>query len=90
MGVLELKDRIGRLEEEKREKEERLRVLREGKEVVRKEEVERVERDFAYWGKMKGVRKRGFEGVEGMLLEGMSREDVWEKAGIEGDGEEEL
>ncbi|EMR89118.1 putative tbp1-interacting protein tbpip protein [Botrytis cinerea BcDW1] len=90
MGVLELKDRIERLEEEKREKEERLGVLREGKEVVRKEEVERVERDFAYWGKMRGVRKRGFEGVEGMLLEGMSREDVWEKAGIEGDGEEGL
>ncbi|KAM0187571.1 hypothetical protein ACHAPC_003924 [Botrytis cinerea] len=90
MGVLELKDRIERLEEKKREKEERLGVLREGKEVVRKEEVERVERDFAYWGKMRGVRKRGFEGVEGMLLEGMSREDIWEKAGIEGDGEEGL
>ncbi|TGO44403.1 hypothetical protein BOTNAR_0829g00020 [Botryotinia narcissicola] len=87
MGVQELKDEIERLEEGKREKEERLRVLREGKEVVRKEEVEKVETEFVYWGKMKGVRKRGFEGVEGMLLEGMSREDIWEKAGIEGDGE---
>ncbi|KAF7937071.1 hypothetical protein BELL_0092g00210 [Botrytis elliptica] len=90
MGVQELKDEIERLEEGKREKEERLRGLREGREVVRKEEVERVEREFTYWGKMRGVRKRGFEGVEGMLLEGMSKEDVWEKAGIEGDGEGEL
>ncbi|KAF5870727.1 putative tbp1-interacting protein tbpip protein [Botrytis fragariae] len=87
MGVQELKDKIEKLEEGKREKEERLRELREGKDVVRKEEVERVEREFAYWGKMRGVRKRGFEGVEGMLLEGMSREDVWEKAGIEGEEE---
>ncbi|KAF7876856.1 uncharacterized protein EAF02_008076 [Botrytis sinoallii] len=89
-GVQELKDEIERLEEGKREKEERLRGLREGKEVVRKEEVGRVEREFTYWGKMRGVRKRGFEGVEGLLLEGMSKEDVWEKAGIEGDEEGEL
>ncbi|KAJ8061532.1 hypothetical protein OCU04_009345 [Sclerotinia nivalis] len=89
LGVAELKERIEKLEEEKREKEGRLRGLKEGGvKVVRKEEVERVGKELSYWGRMRGVRKRGFLNVEGVLLEGMGREEIWERAGIEGDEEE--
>ncbi|ESZ93597.1 hypothetical protein SBOR_6026 [Sclerotinia borealis F-4128] len=86
IGVTELRERIERLEEGKREKNGRLEALiKGGAKVVKKQEVDRVGKEFAYWSKMKGVRKRGFQAVEGALLEGMSREDIWEKAGIEGD-----
>ncbi|APA13463.1 predicted protein [Sclerotinia sclerotiorum 1980 UF-70] len=89
LGIGELKERIERLEEGKREKEERLRGLREGGvKVVKKEEVERVARELSYWGRMRGIRKRGFLNAEGVLLEGMGREEIWERAGIEGDEEE--
>ncbi|RAL60638.1 hypothetical protein DID88_009956 [Monilinia fructigena] len=74
IGVQELRDRIEKLEEEKKEKERRLEALKNGgAKVVKKEEVDRVGREFTYWLKMKGIRKRGFLAVEGMLLEGMSR-----------------
>ncbi|QSZ28596.1 hypothetical protein DSL72_003095 [Monilinia vaccinii-corymbosi] len=86
MGVSELNERIEKLEEGKREKEARLRALEDGgTQVVKKEEVDRVGREFTYWSKMRAIRKKGFLAVEGMLLEGMSREDIWEKAGLEGD-----
>jgi hypothetical protein len=34
-------------------------------------------------------RKKAFEGLEGMVMEGMglSREDFWERVGVEGDEE---
>ncbi|KAF7854695.1 hypothetical protein EAF04_010264 [Stromatinia cepivora] len=88
LGVAELKERIEKLEEGKREKEMKLERLRKGGvKVVRKEEVERVGKELGYWGRMRGVRKRGFLNVEGVLLEGMGREEIWERAGIEGDEE---
>lgn len=88
IGVQELRDRIEKLEGGRKEKEAKLAALKSGgAKVVKKEEVDRVEREFTYWLKMKGIRKRGFLAVESMLLEGMSREDIWEKAGIEGDEE---
>lgn len=54
--------------------------------IVTKEELEKVEKEFKYWAKKRGDRKKAFQSVEDILLEGeMSREDIWEKAGIEED-----
>lgn len=86
IGVAELREKIERLEEAKRVKEERLRGLREGgTEVVTSEEVDRVGKEWSYWGRMRGVRMKGFKAIEGMLLEGLERDDIWERAGIEED-----
>ncbi|RDL31772.1 uncharacterized protein BP5553_09174 [Venustampulla echinocandica] len=60
-----------------------------GKGAVTKEEAERVQKEYAYWKSKMGVRKRCFRELEGMLMEGMSRDEIWERVGIEdveGDG----
>ncbi|PQE07949.1 Tat binding 1-interacting protein [Rutstroemia sp. NJR-2017a WRK4] len=96
MGVEELRGSIQRLRGEGERMRERLRGLKGGeggegggKGVLSKEEVQRVEREWGFWGKVRDGRKKTFEGLEGMLMEGMglSREDLWERIGVEGDEE---
>jgi hypothetical protein len=77
---------VERLREENRLKGEKLRGFKDGSvKMVTREEMEKVDKEFRYWGGKRVARKRAFQGVEGYLLEGMSREDVWERAGVEGD-----
>ncbi|CZT00201.1 uncharacterized protein RCO7_08377 [Rhynchosporium graminicola] len=81
-----LASNIERLRVENQAKGEQLRDLREGNvKMVTTEEVETVERELKFWTAKRWVRKKAFENLEGVLLDGMSREDIWEKAGIEGD-----
>ncbi|CZT50069.1 uncharacterized protein RSE6_10993 [Rhynchosporium secalis] len=81
-----LTSNIERLRVENQAKGEQLRDLREGNvKMVTTEEVEKVERELKFWTAKRWVRKKAFENLEGVLLDGMSREDIWEKAGIEGD-----
>ncbi|CZT01246.1 uncharacterized protein RAG0_08983 [Rhynchosporium agropyri] len=81
-----LASNIERLRVENQAKGEQLRDLREGNvKMVTTEEVEKVERELKFWTAKRWVRKKAFENLEGVLLDGMSREDIWEKAGIEGD-----
>ncbi|PQE26477.1 TBP1-interacting TBPIP protein [Rutstroemia sp. NJR-2017a BBW] len=96
MGVAELRESMQRLRGEGEMMRERLRGLKGGeggegggKGVLSKEEVQRVEREWGFWGKVRERRKKTFEGLEGMLMEGMglSREDLWERIGVEGDEE---
>lgn len=53
--------------------------------TVTTEEVEKVEKDLKFWAGKRGSRKKAFGNLEAVLLDGMSRDDVWERAGIEGD-----
>jgi 26S proteasome regulatory subunit (ATPase 3-interacting protein) len=77
---------VSKLREENKAKGEKLNGFKDGSvKMVTREEVERVDREFRYWGGKRGVRKNAFGNLEGVLLEGMSREDVWEKAGVEED-----
>lgn len=55
--------------------------------IATQEQTRKVDAEYKYWSGKCAVRKKVFREVEGMLLEGMTREDLWEKAGIEG-GEE--
>ncbi|KAL2064017.1 hypothetical protein VTL71DRAFT_4511 [Oculimacula yallundae] len=77
---------VERMRAENQAKSEKLRDLKEGavKTVTRKE-VDKVVRDLKFWTAKRWVRKKAFENLEAVLLDGMSREDIWEKAGIEGD-----
>lgn len=77
------------------EKQSKISELKAGQDgnggsgAVTKEEAEMVQREYAYWKKKMGVRKRCFRELEGLLMEGMSRDEVWERVGIEdveGDG----
>jgi hypothetical protein len=43
-----------------------------------------TEKEWKYWSGKCSARKKGFKDVEGVLLEGMSREELWERVGIEG------
>lgn len=53
--------------------------------MVTKEEVEKVEKDFKYWGMKRKARMNAYKNLEAQLLEGMSKEDIEEKVGIEAD-----
>lgn len=48
-----------------------------------KEEMVRVEKDFKYWGTKKKLRKLAYQVIEDQLAEGLTREQIREKAGIE-------
>jgi 26S proteasome regulatory subunit (ATPase 3-interacting protein) len=50
---------------------------------ISKEEVIRIEKDWKYWTARRRARKVAFEEIEGQLLSGMSKEEIWEKAGLE-------
>lgn len=82
----ELVSLIERLKTENAEKRERLKALKDGGgERVTKEEVDRAEKDAKYWGARRRARLAAFQELEGMLLTGISKEDIWEKAGLEED-----
>jgi len=85
----ELSAQIKDFQEEKAKKEAKLEGLRSGEvKQVTREEVEGCEREWAYWGKKRVLRKRAFEEVEGRLMEvGKTREEIWEGAGAEGEVE---
>jgi 26S proteasome regulatory subunit (ATPase 3-interacting protein) len=77
---------VTKLREENKAKGEKLSGYRDGSvKMVTREEAERVDREFRCWGQKRGARKNAFGNLEGILLEGMSREEVWERAGVEGD-----
>ena len=80
----ELAHSIHTLEQGIKEKRERLAVfVQGGVQAVSKEDVAAMEKEFGYWTKKATARKQAFDGLMGMLLDGMSREEVFEKAGIE-------
>ncbi|KAI6709431.1 hypothetical protein JHW43_008038 [Diplocarpon mali] len=84
--TLDLATAVERTREENEAKAEKLRRLKEGHvKTVTIEEVENVERDLKYWGAKRLARKRAFEYLEAELMNGMSREDIWEKVGVEED-----
>ncbi|KAH9222245.1 Tat binding protein 1-interacting protein-domain-containing protein [Leptodontidium sp. 2 PMI_412] len=84
--TFELASDVERIRSENQAKSEKLRGLKEGiVKTVTTEEVEKVEKDLMYWGNKRLIRRRAFENLEGVLRDGMSKEDIWEKAGIEGD-----
>ncbi|TVY33204.1 Homologous-pairing protein [Lachnellula occidentalis] len=80
---------VSNLQASNAEKREKLQVFRDqGVKMVTKEESERVEKEAKYWAGKRRVRKECFLTLEAMFLEGMPRDEVWEKAGIE-DGDAE-
>lgn len=80
----ELAARVEKLTVENAAKRDKLHRFKEGAvKTVKREDVERVERELVYWGKKRRARKVAFENLEEHLLAGMSREDIWEKVGIE-------
>ena len=82
----ELVSIVTRLGEGNKLKAEKLRGFKDGSiKMVTKEEMETVEKEFRYWGLKRVTRKKCFGELEALLLEGMSREDIWERAGIEAD-----
>ncbi|KAJ5033627.1 uncharacterized protein L3040_008739 [Drepanopeziza brunnea f. sp. 'multigermtubi'] len=84
--TVDLAAAIERMQEENVAKKERLLAFQQGTvKTVTTEEVENVEKDLKYWGGKRTARKRAFEAVEGQLREGMTKEDIWDKAGIEED-----
>ncbi|CZR57628.1 uncharacterized protein PAC_07517 [Phialocephala subalpina] len=62
-------------------KKEKLEGFKSGAvKIVTKQELEKVEKEYKYWAKKRVDRKKAFQGVEDLLLQGeMTREDVWEK-----------
>jgi 26S proteasome regulatory subunit (ATPase 3-interacting protein) len=82
----ELAGMIEKLREENKVKSEKLRGFKEGSvRILTREEVETAEKELRYWGVKRRARKSAFDGLEGMLMEGMTREEIWERAGLEED-----
>lgn len=77
---------VEKLREENGKKNARLEGYTSGREkLVTKEETERINKEFRYWSAKRQARKRAFDDLEDIFLAGMSREELWEKAGIEGE-----
>lgn len=83
--TLELRDLIHKLSTQRQEKEAQLDALRNGKvQRVSKEEMEKAEREWKIWDRTAKVRRKCFLELEATLLEaGISKDELWERAGIE-------
>ena len=82
--TMELARSVQILQEGINEKTARLeQYVQGGVQAVSKEEVATMEKELGYWSKKAAARKRAFDGLMGILLDGMSREEIYEKAGIE-------
>jgi 26S proteasome regulatory subunit (ATPase 3-interacting protein) len=82
----ELAGMIEKLREENKVKSEKLKGFKEGSvKILTREEAEMAEKELRYWGVKRRVRKNAFDGLEGVLMEGMTREEIWERAGLEED-----
>jgi len=75
---------VSNLQASNAEKREKLQGFKDAAvKMVTKEEAERVEKEFKYWATKRKVRKECFLTLEAMFLEGMPRDEIWERAGIE-------
>jgi 26S proteasome regulatory subunit (ATPase 3-interacting protein) len=85
----ELSSIVCQLQATLKEKREKLESFKSGSvKMVTKDELEKTEKEWKYWGQRRMVRKRAFKDLEGDVLEGMeglTREDLWDKAGLEED-----
>lgn len=81
--LMAIVEKLGRENTQKRDK---LKDFKAGEvEMVKKEDVLRVEKEMAWWGKKRKARKQAFEGLEDTLREGMTKEDIWSRAGLDED-----
>jgi 26S proteasome regulatory subunit (ATPase 3-interacting protein) len=77
---------VEKLHVENEKKKEKLEGYKSGREkLVTKGEMEAVDKEYRYWAAKRQARKRAFDALEDYFLVGMSREELWEKAGIEGE-----
>jgi 26S proteasome regulatory subunit (ATPase 3-interacting protein) len=77
---------VDKLRTENEKKQKKLEGYKSGSEkLVSKEEIEGVDKEYRYWNAKRQARKRAFDVMEDYFLAGMSREELWEKAGIEGE-----
>lgn len=56
--------------------------------MVTKEELQATEKEWKYWNSKRMLRKKAFKELEGTILDNMgemSKEDLWDKAGLEED-----
>ncbi|KFZ13093.1 hypothetical protein V501_03878, partial [Pseudogymnoascus sp. VKM F-4519 (FW-2642)] len=82
-----LRDAVQTLENDKQDKEERLRVLRTGSiKPVNLEEREKVEAEWRRWKRTRDNRYRAYKELEGMLLDSgvIGKEALWDMLGIDG------
>jgi len=81
---MELAQSVQSLQEANEEKTARIaEYVQSGVQPVSKEEVLGMEKELGYWTKKATARKRAFDGLMSMLLDGMTREEIYDKAGIE-------
>jgi 26S proteasome regulatory subunit, ATPase 3, interacting protein len=82
----ELAAMVENLRRDNAEKIEKLGAFQSGSvKMVTTEEMEKVEKEFKYWGKKRVIRRNAYLSLEGNLLEGMTKDEIWEKVGIEED-----
>jgi 26S proteasome regulatory subunit, ATPase 3, interacting protein len=83
---LELALQVEKLRTENEKKRETLEGYKSGLvKLVTTEETEKVDKEFRYWAAKRGARKMAFDALEDLFLVAMSREELWERAGIEGE-----
>lgn len=73
-----LRDAVDNLDAKKSELEARLSVLRRGDvKPITKEERDKVDESLRYWARKNAARKKAWLELEGMLREGMGRDDLY-------------
>jgi 26S proteasome regulatory subunit (ATPase 3-interacting protein) len=82
----ELAAMVQNLQEDIKTKREKLYGFKNGSaKIVTKEESETIEREFKYWSARRKGRKDAFANLEANLLEGLTTEEIMDKAGLEHD-----
>lgn len=82
----ELSSLVSQLQTSIKEKREKLEGFKSGNvKMVTKEELERIEKEYRYWSTKRKARKIAFENLEAELLVGFTKEEIWERAGLEED-----
>ena len=82
----ELATMVENLRAENKTKTEKLNAYKDGSvKMITTEDMEKVEKEFKYWGARRKARKNGYLNLYAQLSEGFSKDEIEEKVGVEED-----
>jgi len=80
----DLANMVEKSRESNAEKAARVQAFREqGVQAISEEEMQAVEKEHSFWRAKMAARKKAFDNLVAALMEGMTKEQIWDLAGLE-------